>query len=173
MISERSHSGAVGADEIALDEVVVRPVKEGEPSARVAGEEVPRARGCAAHRDAGCAADPHAVEAIRKSVKAGDVGAEVVALDAVRRARPHHEHAVAVVAGYHVACGRIRTSDQRVRGVVELHAICMIRNGVHPGRIGADEVALNPRRAGAIRELNASEPVVGDRIAGACRGPTD
>ena len=151
----------------------MRPVKEGEPSARVAGEEVPLARGGAAHLDAGGATDPHPVEAIRKSVKAGDVGAEVVALDAVRRARPHHEHAVAVVAGYHVACGRIRTSDQRVRGVVELHPICVIRDGVHPGRIGPDEVALDPRPVRAIRHAHAAEVVVGDHISRASRGSSD
>src|SRR5205814_3526202 len=128
--------------------------------------------GCApANGDTRRAADGHAVEAVRDGVKAGGVGPGVVALDAVAGARSGDEHATEAVPRDHVAGGRIRPANERVRRAVHLDTVEGVPERDRTGRIEPDEVALD---RGVLREdEDPVATVAGDDVPRGRSRPAD
>src|SRR5438105_2507459 len=94
-------AGAVGADAVALNQAAC-PGSYLDTNDLVGGDEVAGTGDGAAHRVTR-ATQKHPVTAVAKSMAAGAVGADTVALDQVPRAAPAREEAVFRVAGDEVA----------------------------------------------------------------------
>ena len=93
----------IGADQVALDQRAGRVGEQPDAGDRVGRDDVAGARRRAADRDAGRPADVHAVGAVAQGDRARNVGADQVAQDRRRRARPLDRHARAGVGRDHVA----------------------------------------------------------------------
>ena len=166
-VAQVGGSGHVGANVVALH-LVRRGAAAGDVNAAriVAGDDV-ACFGCRpADGVAGRAIYVHTVAGVTQIDGAGDVGANVVALDFVPRGVGTREKDAAIVGGDDVTRPSHRPSDGVAGRVIDIHAMTGVTQINGPAHVGADMVALNliPRRA-ALVDVDAVLVIAGDQVA--------
>jgi hypothetical protein len=164
-VADGEGAGDVGADVVALHEAEAADAD----AARVAGDDVARARLSPAEDDVTAAADGGLLRAdlgVEETGAARGVGAdEVAADDGAAVARDD----VLALAGDDVAGGLARRDGQPAEEVVRPgvdDAEVEVGDGAVAGGVRADVVALDGVVVGAGRELDAGAAVAGDDVAG-------
>src|SRR5207237_4444520 len=167
-------SGSIhsGTDEVALNQNIRALEKDAVVS--IGGNNVAACRSRAADGVNACrflkGEDLHAAGDVSQSHRAGDVRADIVALDQIARRRGIKRESDAVTwvaAGNDIACAGGRSANRVIAAVKGYAAI--IRDCRRAGGICADEIALNNQAVCRTRG-NAIAAIAGNYIPGSGHG---
>ena len=173
-VAQRIGPRGIHTDEVALDHVGRAVGAEQHSRAKITGDDIARSADRAADLIAVGCGEHQTREPVAAGQAAGDVRAEIVALDRVGRRAGLEVNRGYAVARDDVAGARVQPADQVAGGTLHGDAIGAVADDQAAGGVQADKVALNHiAPGGGTNDVDAHRIVAGNGVARASHEAAD